>query len=245
MLFVRGGLLRYLSRSLIFAGACLLLGRLAFGAPVSAALWQWSDLVPSSEPFDDPFLNLSQAQLDDLGYLVGLSEDIAMLEHRNPDYARLSVMRAERDQLTRELTLQDVNVAHLLSMREKVAETRQQMATATVDEILGTTGALHGFLVPLQGNESEASRYFFVEFSPLQAYGHEHFSPHPNQTILVEVGEHWGHRYECPVIVSGELQATQHRKTVVTPDGHEILMESAYSLDDASVELVQSECDPG
>ena len=224
---------------LVCACVCLLSGKTALADTTAAVHWQWAELIPPSEPFHDPFLDLSQDQLDDLGYLVGLAEDISALEQRDPGYFRLEAMRAERDQLTQALSQQGVYVELLLSQRKGVAEARERQATATADEKLGTHGSLRGFLVPLDSVNDSVSRYFLVQFSPLQAYGHDHTSPHPNQTILLELVQRWDYPLECPVLVSGKLQSKRSRQAVTNPDGHEALMESVYSLDDATVKRVQ------
>ena len=117
------GGIRSATRRCASLAAAIWLGSSLAGAGAGAAREiAWEDLLPEAEePFDDPFLELSEAQLADLGLVAKTRSSLAAgrVEADGPD-------AAEERALTAELEAEGIDVDYLISQRDRVAEGEAQ-----------------------------------------------------------------------------------------------------------------------
>lgn len=197
--------------------------------------WQWSSLMPKPSVIDDPFKKLTKDQLDDLGYYVGLKNDIATIEQSTPSYKKLPSLKAELNELAKHLSSQDVDIDYLLSQREIILQARKQQATAINDEVNDHHGNITGFIVPMTKTPNGLAEFFLVENSPLLAISHDHYSPMPNQVIYIKMSNGLIVDIKKKVTLSGTLTSKVVDAEVLMPDGHETEFVSAYQLNDAVI----------
>ncbi|CAH0991958.1 hypothetical protein SIN8267_02073 [Sinobacterium norvegicum] len=197
----------------------------------------WSQLLPTLAPVDDPFERLSQSQLDDLGYYAGLKNDIQITRAAESDHHSLAEREAELQGLAAALAQQGVDVEAILRQRQPIIEYRMAKAIQPSQQHLGEPVQLSGYIVPLKYSSEQqgVTRLFLLPVNPLASIGHDHSVPQPNQVVMIELEQgasaiDFQRRYS----VSGVLQAQFYRQQVTMPDGHKQLIESSYRLQPAA-----------
>ena len=112
-------------------------------------------------------------------------------------------------------------------------ETRQKIATATADELLGKTVRIPGYLLPLEIKEQKV-----VEFLLVPTVGACIHTPTPpaNQMVHVRYPEGFAIQglYE-PIWISGQLLGEKKAETVRYADG-EARVETSYAMKADAVE---------
>ena len=102
---------------------CLLASCLAAGAGLALESREltWQDLVPTTEPFDDPFERLTEDQIYDLGFLHELRNAGAEADESDLEDAK---------EVRRQLIAAGVDVDDLLGRVEEIREHRRRRAEA-------------------------------------------------------------------------------------------------------------------
>ncbi|TRX54546.1 DUF3299 domain-containing protein [Thalassomonas sp. M1454] len=197
----------------------------------------WQKLRPNLAPFNDPFKQLTQPQLDDLGYFVALSEDITLIESQAPNYKKLPELKLKQTALEQELQSQNINVNYLLSQRKIVMQKREQAATATNPEIINssTKHTVSGYLVPIEIENNAIKTAFLVKDSPYFVVAHQHHVPQPNQTIYVDLSKSNIMPSKEKVTLSGLLNTDDVKKNLKSADNHEMNYHAVYKLENVTI----------
>lgn len=172
----------------------------------------WTDLVPATAGFDDPFLALSDEQLRDLSLVARLQGLLA----DNPA-ALTEGMKTEMTEATARLVADDVDIDGLLARREEIREKRRQAAEGLVPEIDGATVRMPGFALPLDHEGREVSEFLLVPYWGACI----HMPPPPPNQIVYVVVTGDGRELEAyePVWVAGEMTADIGERNLFYRDG--------------------------
>ena len=140
----------------------------------------WGDLLPKEEkPFDDPFKELGEDQLLDLGMIARI-RFLLESEKVSPD----GPDKKEEERLVAKLEEQGVNVDHLLSQRERVRNERKKAAERVDEGINGKLIRIPGYMLPLVREEKGVTEFLLVPW--VGACIHTP-PPPPNQMVHVSV----------------------------------------------------------
>lgn len=205
------------------APAVALYTQLALASP--ADMLSWDALPdPAAQTYDDPFAELSAAQLQTLISVVRLRERLA------------TGRQAERDDLRaaeKKLSELGVDADALISQRWAVAERRRNAASAGNPKLDGETVTIGGFAIPGPSAEDGTKIVYLVPQPGLCSHMPP---PDPNQMLRLRLkGEWYPQRIHEPVAVTGRLHLdpTEHSFSVV--DGL-VRMNATWSMDVEAVD---------
>ena len=141
-----------------FFSALIVLGSVSIVCAEDSLQITWDHLLPnSSAPIDDPFAELSEEQLLDLGMIARIrylmeGEKIAS---DGPD-------AKEEKKLVERLSDQGIDVDWLLSQRERVAKLRRKRAEAVDTGVDGKEIKIPGYMLPLQRADGGVTEFLLV-----------------------------------------------------------------------------------
>jgi len=118
----------------------------------------WQDLKPNQAPFEDPFEELTGAQLVDLSF-------VARVRHRLAN-GRL-VSEDERQELAdyeRKLAALGVDIDGLLAQRSEITEKRRQAAQAVVPSLDGARVRIAGYVLPIEFEGDKVTEFLLVPY---------------------------------------------------------------------------------
>lgn len=190
----------------------------------------WENLLPPKSTIVDPFKALTQNQLDDLGYFVGLRDDIVETQAHSPEHPKLAKQKIDLNNLKQELIMQGVDIDNLLAKRELIKKDRFEQANNVNSSVIDQQISIEGFVVPVKVTEDKIIEFFLIQNNPLVNFQHNHTAPPPNQVILVQGSLNLDHNFNKPQRVTGTLIEQHNAISVVMPDGHDTLFESSYLL---------------
>lgn len=181
----------------------------------------WDALAPSVEPFEDPFLEMSYKQKDDLRTILQASETGAG-----------SKFEKDVQEARHRLIVEGYDPDALLVQRLSVMEKRREAATGVTDDFLGREVLVDGYVLPLR---SDAGRvYSFLLVPWVGACSHTP-PPPPNQLIRVEVSDGIAIDEVFHAIrLRGVLMHAPSVSNLFLVDGQR-LVEASYSLNAAEI----------
>ena len=185
----------------------------------------WDDLAPEPVEYDNPFSELAPEQLRALRKILRFQQA--------DDSGRSVITPEEAAALRAELEADDLDIEWLFEQRKIIMETRQRIATATNDELIGETVRIPGYLLPLEINDQKA-----VEFLLVPTVGACIHTPAPPANQMVHVHYPEGFAIEglyTPIWVNGKLLADNKAQTVRYVDG-EARVETSYTMTAETVE---------
>ena len=162
----------------------------------------WDALIPKINQADDPFKELTRAQLNDLGYYVGLKKDIERTLGTVPQ-EKTNKKKAELKTLHQELSAQNIDIAYLLSSRTRIMQQREQQAKTPNKALINQPIKIKGFILPFQKDGQLNTQFFMVEQSPFISIAHNHQAPAPNQAIYISYPLGKTINYNKPVTITG------------------------------------------
>ena len=187
----------------------------------------WADLLPETEPFEDPFEALSPEQLRMLSLLVR----VRTMEVEKPKSVT-DGMREEVAKYERDLREQRVDIEGLLARREEIRVKRAARAHAVVPELDGARVRMPGYLLPLEYEAEKVVEFLLVPW--VGACIHTP-PPAPNQIVHVRLEEAIAYPgYFKPVWVVGVLSTKASSEELYHVDGKAVVP-TAYSMLGASV----------
>lgn len=204
-----------------------------FAGPADASEVSWSDLPDSSaQTFEDPYRDLSRAQLDALLTVVRVRDQLD-----TPDLAgnqRAALQNSLTDAVG-ELEKAGIEPDWLISQRWVVAERRERAATAGNPDLDGSQATLSGFVIPAP---PDAEGRFTAYLVPERGMCSHVPPPPPNQLLRLVFEEAWYPQfiYE-PVKVSGRLEIDPSDRVMRVVDGP-VKMASTFTIDVASMEAL-------
>lgn len=186
----------------------------------------WTELPdPTTQVYEDPFLELSIDQLSDLATVVRLRERLGSDAVSDQARPRLEARLSETEAT---LTDEGVDIEDMLAQRELVIERRTEAALSPNPDLDGSAVALSGFLVPApDAPDGTAIAYLVPEFGMCSHYP----PPPPNQLIrlrlpddVLEAGLHFA------ATVRGELNALETDQQIYVVDGP-VRMWSSWTME--------------
>lgn len=207
---------------------------LILALPVTASQMRelnWDDLQPKFE-FDDPFAELTQEQLVDLGFVARIRARLATKDEISP------ATRAEAAQLEAELLKAGVDIDGLLAQREEIRTLREKRAVSVVEELDGQQIKMPGYVLPIEFDGRKVSEFLLVPW--VGACIHTP-PPPPNQIVHVVLGPERAIEDKgrfAPIWVAGEMHTEATSKNLYLIDGSDDI-QIAYRLQAEQVESYQ------
>lgn len=186
-----------------------------------AALVHWNALAPSTEPYDDPFIDMPYKHKEDLRAVLQASA-------ADDDPALKITAQAARERLW--LAGYDAN--YLLAQRLIVMEKRREEATGVSQRFLGQELILDGYVLPLEWQDDRVHAFLLVPW--VGACIHTP-PPPPNQIVRVDVPEgiEVGQTFE-PIRLRGTLEHKPSRNNLYLVDGQSVV-DASYALTGAAI----------
>lgn len=172
----------------------------------------WDDLIPAELDFDDPFEELTDAQLYNLGTVALYREKQASQEvvtDPSEDYYEeaLAALKAE-----------NIDIDGLLAIREEITEKRRargQMANAALND---KNIRIPGYLLPLEFDDKKVVEFLLVPWVGACI----HTPPPPaNQVVHVKLDKGFdiGDDIYMPVWVNGVIRTEKNKPELSFVDG--------------------------
>jgi hypothetical protein len=185
--------------------------------------WNWSDLLPqSAQSFNDPFARFSAVQRDDLFVIMSAIEnpDAVVIE----DY-QIALERFEDA---------GIDILPLIEQRTQIATEQAQAATQVRSDLVGQTGKIPGYIVPLEMDGEMMTQFLLVPTAGACVH-----TPPPPANQIVHVTPKTPVKIVSlytPVWIEGELEELQQSTNVNFSDGVSDVVTS-YAMSAAQVEL--------
>ena len=185
----------------------------------------WPDLRPNVD-FADPFAELSNLQLKQLGQLARIQRLIA--EEKIPAKGEDA---GEARRIEQELHEANIDVFELMSMRRTVCRLREEAGRQVQPKVVNQQVVIAGFVVPLVRREGVVTQFLLV---PAYDFCCRASPPAPNQAIYVK----WPEGIDIPgpmaaAQMTGRLTVHQSSWTVQRKD-QTATYAATYALDASS-----------
>lgn len=193
---------------------------------------EWTDLVDqSAQIYDDPFIELSYDEIDDLRLIVRLR---ARMQRDDLTAEALTNLEARVAAKVSSLSQQGIDADGLIAQRRAVADRRARAASAGNAALDGATVKLAGFAIPAPADPDGSPVAYLVEVFGLCSHMPP---PAPNQLVKIRLGGAWtpGRLYE-PVVITGRLLIEPSERTMQLIDGL-VPMRSTYVMYPEGVEV--------
>lgn len=203
---------------ILFASTAVICGFAVPGFSSEPHVIGWRDLAPEPVTYDNPFDRLSHEQVAGLRKLLRFQQAADSSGNSNG---------AEEAALRSRLEADGLDIEALFEQRRIIMETRQRIATATNDKLLGKSVRIPGYLLPLEIKDQKA-----IEFLLVPTVGACIHSPTPpaNQMVYVRYPDGFAIQgLYTPIWVSGELLAENKVETVRYADG-ETRVQTSYIM---------------
>ncbi|MUK62362.1 DUF3299 domain-containing protein [Aliivibrio fischeri] len=204
----------------LFLVCCLFLSSNSY----ASEQWSWRDLVSEeSKSFIDPFIRFSSMQKYDLYNIMNYIEDKNNLE-----------LKANYEIAIQRFSDSNIDILKLIEQRLEIAKQRNSAQNSINKSLIGKTGRLPGYIVPLEMDGMLVTQFLLVP----TAGACIHTPPPPaNQIVLVtpKEGIELISLY-TPVWIEGELSAGNSKSDVQLSDGI-AEVDTAYTMLATSVEL--------
>ncbi len=192
---------------------------------LSLPLLTWEDLIPSTEPYEDPFATMPASQLEDLRIILQ-SEMLA--ERSEPNAARNDAVAAARARIE----AAGLDVEALFAQRELIMVRRMEEATGVAASHLDQQVMIDGYVLPLTTEGRNVTSFLLVPW--VGACIHTP-APRANQIIYASMPEGLEDvRLFQPMRISGRLIHHQADHDLFLVDGRRDVPAS-YALEDVSL----------
>ncbi|RJG49887.1 DUF3299 domain-containing protein [Motilimonas pumila] len=194
--------------------------------------WYWDNLTPSETNIaNNPFAALSQDQLYDVATLIRFRE-----KQQNKDYQPSAAHQREITQIKAELKAANIDVDALQQARQRIMEQQANQARQVNPDIVGQTGQIPGFLVPLEMTDSKVTQFLLV---PTAGACIHTPPPPPNQIVIVDYPKGFELvSMSTPIMVAGKLAQQSFNQDVQFSDG-EGAVEAQYHMQAQHIEVYQ------
>ncbi len=187
---------------------------------------EWSDLIDeSAQDYEDPFVELTDKQLNALRKLVRLR---ARQEKGGATPEQLDQIQVDIEATEATLAEGGIDANWLISQRWVVMERREMAGTAANVDIDGVTVSLGGFVIPAPRDEDGSQMAYIV---PERGMCSHVPPPPPNQMVRLRLSDSWAPStvYE-PIVVTGQIRIEATQKELLVVDGP-VLMKAAFTLE--------------
>ena len=186
----------------------------------------WTDLK-AEFTFEDPFEELEEEQLLDLGIIARVQS----LEKRSASKVS-DGMRKEAEEARARLLEQKVDIDGLFAKRAEITELRKKRAQAAVKELDGVLVALPGFVLPLEYEGKRVTEFLLVPW--VGACIHT-LPPPPNQIVHVIAKKPFETKglFEA-VVVTARMEVVEKTSELFLVDGTADISTS-YGMSSAAV----------
>ncbi len=187
---------------------------------------EWSDLIDeSAQDYEDPFVELTDEQLNALRKLVRLR---ARQEKGGATPEQMDQIQVDIEAIEATLAEEGIDANWLISQRWVVMERREKAGTAANVDIDGVTVSLGGFVIPAPRDEDGSQMAYIV---PERGMCSHVPPPPPNQMVRLRLSDSWSPStvYE-PIVVTGQIWIDPTQKEMLVVDGL-VLMKAAFTLE--------------
>ncbi|MBW3697752.1 DUF3299 domain-containing protein [Vibrio sp. T187] len=216
-----------LSRKLFLSAIFSIIPLTSFASDIAYTYWE--ELRPNVATIEDPFKSLNVNQVDDLAYVAKYLQ-----AKSDPNGSPSEELRKEYVESKARLEKANVDIEHLLSLREQITAQRKVLATQVNNEILDETHRVPGYITPVDFDGSKVTKFLFVP----TAGACIHTPPPPaNQMILVNYPQ--GIEVESlstPMWIEGKLTSKRSNLDISYVDG-EAEVSTLYSMNAANVDF--------
>lgn len=201
-------------------------------APVASAQTSWADLPdPAAQSYEDPFLDLSVDDIENLVRIVRLEDRLYLPETSTEARKRYSEELAD---LKAAFSDRGMDAGWLISQRWEVAALREKAATAGNPAVDGTHVSLSGYAIPAATGAGPQFAYLVPERGMCSHTP----PPHPNQMIRLRLNADWQpSAVHEPVRVTGAIRIAPSRQRMMVVDGM-VAMNATFDLEVEQVETV-------
>ncbi|MEM8630905.1 MAG: DUF3299 domain-containing protein [Pseudomonadota bacterium] len=209
------------------AGAFAVLLLISAGAYAKPTEVTWEDLPDSTvQDYEDPFLDLTYEQMNDLIIVVSAREAIegGDTSARTQTYLEDSLARLAAD---------DLDADELLELRWVVAEYRETAATQANPDMNGAEVALAGYAIPAPPAEDGTPMAYLV---PERGMCSHLPPPNPNQMVRLRLPGGWTpSMMHEPVRMTGKLSVAPSERSIFVVDGP-VAMRATFDMEVTEVE---------
>lgn len=194
--------------------------------------WYWDNLTPAKASIaDNPFAELSQDQLYDVATIIRYRE-----KQQDIKYQPSAAHQKEIAQIKADLKAANIDVDALQQARQRIMEQQENQARQVNRDIVGQTGQIPGFLVPLEMTDSKVTQFLLV---PTAGACIHTPPPPPNQIVIVDYPQGFELvSMSTPIMVAGKLDQQTFNQDVQFSDG-EGAVEAQYHMQAQHIEVYQ------
>ena len=193
----------------------------------------WEDLVDAAaQAYEDPYRDLSSAQIRALRAIVRGKADLASRDVNDPE--RTEIL-AGLDAAKSSLANNGIDADWLISQRWMVAERRKNAATAANPAVDGKTVALAGFAIPAPAEADGTPVAYLV---PQRGMCSHVPPPNANQMVRVRLTGDWRPtEIHEPVRFTGKLFVEPSEEVFRIVDGP-VRMQASFRMEAEQVETI-------
>jgi len=188
----------------------------------------WDDLIPADLNFEDPFEELTDAQLYNLGTVALYREKQASKEEK-------PASKAYYDEALAELKAENIDIDGLLAIRAEITEKRRARGQVANTKLDGKNIRMPGYLLPLEFEDKKVVEFLLVPWVGACI----HTPPPPaNQVVHVKLSKGFdlGDDMYTPVWVNGVLKTESNNPELSFVDGKQNI-DVSYVMQADKVEL--------
>lgn len=192
----------------------------------------WADLSDAeAQSFEDPFVALSDKQIDLLRTIVGARDNLSQGLAPEESLPEIRVRLKEAEDA---LEQDGIDADGLISQRWIVADKRKAAAMDGNPALDGQTVTIGGFAIPAPPDEDGTPTAYLVEAAGMCSHTPP---PLPNQLIKLRLESGWTPDYvHQPVLLTGQMHIASSERELRIVDG-DVAMKATWRLD---VQEVQS-----
>ena len=183
----------------------------------------WDDLVPSAEPLENPFIDLT---VDQHYGLIDIAQ--ARADLRAGFITKVSPEYEEAVELGHKLEREGLDVEALLVKAAEIGAEIERRNQSVVTELEGQLIRMPGYALPLEYSEEGVTEFLLVPY--IGACIHVP-PPPPNQIVFVRVTQEFkAADLYTPVWITGRIAIQQGSRSLSLVDG-QAMIATGYELD--------------
>ncbi len=164
----------------------------------------WSSLVEEIEPVENPFLTLTQTDLEKMKDYASLKRRV---DSNSSVYTQdeLTEYHTQMESISKHLKAVGYDPEQLLNARNRIMQQQYEQLTSPNPNVLDKRWKMLGFIAPIEFDGTKATRFFLV---PIAGACIHTPAPPPNQIVMVEFEQGIELKsLETPIWIEGKLES--------------------------------------
>lgn len=188
----------------------------------------WEELIPTSEPIENPFLKLDESVRDDVGFVLRVMDDLRLEFITKDSDEYLRAIEVDED-----LKSKGIDVSALLAKIDELDAEIARRGAEVVDDLDGQVIRMPGYALPLELSEDGVMEFLLVPYVGACIHSPP---PPPNQMVFVTLREEYKMQslYD-PVWITGRLRTEPSSRSLSFVDGQS-QVSTGYALDAITIE---------